>query len=117
MLALVMRSLGVLVGSALVGCLASEPKLRPSRVSQAGGVELVVDTGTASPGGSAIVLVDGIPAHTVMREAPGLLRVQLPSLPRAGMVDVEVSFADGTVVRLEDALEVVAPELEVRARD
>ncbi|MFO7561696.1 MAG: hypothetical protein R6X02_03545 [Enhygromyxa sp.] len=41
----------------------------------------------------------------------------MPSLPRTGHVDVELLFADATVVRLEAAIEVVAPELEVRARD
>jgi hypothetical protein len=116
MLAQVRRSLGVLVGAALMGCLTSEPELRPSTVTQRGGVELVVDTATAARGGPAIVLIDGVPAHTVVIEAPGLLRVRLPSLPRSGMVDVEVSFANGTAIRMEGALEVVAPELEVRAR-
>ena len=63
-----------------------------------------------------MVLVDGVPTHTVVVEAPGLLRVRLPSLPRTGTVDVEVAFADGTVLRMDGALEVVAPELDVRAR-
>lgn len=76
----------------------------------------MVDTATSTTG-PAIVLVGDVPAHHVVVEAPGLLRVQLPSLPRTGTVDVVVSFADGTVVRMADALEVAAPELDVRARN
>ena len=117
MLAPVRRLLGVILASALAGCMGSEPELRPSTVSQRGGVELIVDTATAPRSGPVIVLVDGIPTHSVVVEAPGLLRVRLPSLPRTGEVDVEVAFADGTVVRMERALEVVAPELDVRARN
>jgi hypothetical protein len=116
MLARVRRLLAGIVGSAVAGCLASEPQLRPSTVSQRGGVELIVDIGTPRSG-PAIVLVDGVPAHTVVNEAPGRLRVRLPSLPRTGQVDVEVEFADGTAIHIGNALEVVAPELDVRARN
>lgn len=77
---------------------------------------MVVDTGTTASG-PAIVLVDGIAANSVVIEAAGVLRVRLPSLPSIGLVDVEVSFGDGTVVDIEDGLEVTPPELEVRARD
>lgn len=116
MLAVVRRLLAVLMVSTLSGCTGSEPELRPSIVSQRGGVELIVDTATPQSE-PAIVLVDGIPTHSTVVEAPGLLRVRLPSLPRTGVVDVEVAFADGTVVRMQRALEVVAPELDVRARN
>jgi hypothetical protein len=75
-----------------------------------------VDVGTGHEG-AAIVLVDGMPAHTVVTEAPGLLRAQLPTLPRTGWVDVEVAFADGTSIVMDEALEVLEPELEVRARN
>jgi hypothetical protein len=37
-------------------------------------------------------------------------------LPRTGWVDVEVLFADGTSIVMDEALEVLEPELEVRAR-
>lgn len=116
MLVAVRRVLGVLMVLTLAGCSGSEPELRPSTVSQRGGVELIVDTAT-SHSGAAIVLVDGVPTHSTVLEAPGVLRVQLPSLPRTGTVDVEVAFADGTVVRMPGALEVVAPVLDVRARN
>jgi hypothetical protein len=79
-------------------------------------VELLVNT-RAQGSGAAIVLVDGVPAHAVVIDAPGLVRAQLPSLPRAGDIDVEVFFADGTAIRMDGALEVVESELSVRVRD
>lgn len=106
----------MLLGLALAGCLATESELRPVSVSQRGGVDLHLHVPELR-GGAVIVIVDGVPAHSVVHEAPGLLRARLPALPRSGDVDVEVLFADASVIRLEAALEVVAPELEVRARD
>jgi hypothetical protein len=109
-------SIAALLGLALIGCSTGEPELWPTRVSQHGGVDLHLRV-TTPRGSAVIVLVDGVPAHSVIVEAPGLLRARLPALPRAGEVDVEVLFADATTVRLPGSIEVVAPELEVRARD
>jgi hypothetical protein len=104
------------LGLTLAACFSNEPQLRPTSVSQRGGIELLVDTAAVRGSGAAIVLVDGVPANTVVIEAPGLLRAQLPTLPRTGRVDVEVLFADGTTIVMDEALEVLEPELEVRAR-
>lgn len=118
-----MRSVLVIVAAlGSLACSPARPELSPGRVSQAGGVELWVRLGRAAPGraageGGAIVLVDGVPAHSTVRERPGLLRVRLPSLPRTGRVDVEVEFADGTSIAVPGGLEVVSPEFAVRARD
>ena len=110
------RLSAALLGLALAGCLATESELRPARVSQRGGIDLHLRV-PESRGGAVIVIVEGVPAHSVVHEAPGLVRARLPALPRTGVVDVEILFADASVIRLEGALEVVAPELEVRARD
>jgi hypothetical protein len=112
------RSVLVIVAAAgLLACSTAGPEVSPGRISQAGGVELWVRLGRAAGEGGAIVLVDGVPAHSTVLERPGLLRVRLPSLPRTGLVDVEVEFADGTSLGVPGGLEVVSPELAVRARD
>lgn len=110
------RSAAVLLSLALTRCSTSDPTLWPATVSQRGGVDLYVRIHEHHEGG-VIVLVDGLPAHSVVLEGPKLLRARLPALPRAGRVDVEVLFEDGTVARLERAIHIVALGLEVRARD
>lgn len=104
----------MIVGLALFGCASLEPEIYPAKVTQAGGVELRIRLGGAGGNGSAIVLIDGVPTHSTVVEAPGLLRVRLPPLPRPGVVDAEVRFADGSSVHIPGELEVVSPELQVR---
>lgn len=109
--------LGAIAALALLACPAAAPELHPATVSQTGGVELSLSIGRVAGEGSAIVLVDGLPTHSTVVEAPGLLRVRLPPLPRGGRVDIEVEFADGTSIEIPSGLEVRSPGLEVRARD
>jgi hypothetical protein len=97
------------------GCGPGEPSLRPAQVSERGNVELRVELDEPAAG-PVVVLVDGIPAHSVVVEDPHRVRVQLPSLPRTGAVDVEVVYASGRTLRLHSALEVTPATLDVRAR-
>ena len=100
----------------LASCSSSAPELSPTTVSQRGGEQLRIWTGEELGDAGVVVLIDGVPAHAVVVEAPGLVRVRLPSLPRAGEVDVEVLGAGGSVVSVA-GLEVTAPALDVRARE
>lgn len=102
-------------GLAMIGCPTVEPELTPTSVSQSGGDELRLRIPAAQ--GAAIVLVDRVAASSVVVIAPGVVQARLPTLPRTGSVDVEVLLEDDVVVRLPGALDVVAPELKVRARD
>jgi len=113
----VRRAIAAILALTVTGCPRSEPRLRPTTVSQHGGVELQLAVPSKRERGAAIVLVDGIPVQSVVFESPGVIRARLPSLPRTGYVDVEVLFADDSTVHLPGALEVVAPKLNVRARD
>jgi hypothetical protein len=97
----------------LASCCSSERELSPTTVSQRGGEELHVWVGEHDGDGGVVVLVDGVPAHSALIMAPGLVRARLPSVPRPGEVDVEVLVADGTSVRVA-RLEVTAPLLDVR---
>jgi hypothetical protein len=89
--------------------------MHPRRVSQRGGERLYLETRARAEAG-VVVLIDGIPGNEVVVEGPKLVRVNLPSLPRAGIVDVEVIHADESVERIV-GLEVVAPRIDVRTRD
>jgi hypothetical protein len=128
------RSCGVLAILALAGCSGATPKLSPTTVARDGAI-LRVDLGVSGLGvsglgvsglgvsglgvsgqGSVIVLVDDVPAHSIVIDAPGRLRAELPPLPRSGVVDVEIRFADGTSVTIVEGLEVAPSELEVRPR-
>lgn len=82
------------------------------RLSQAGG-ELLL-RGEQFGVGGAVVLIDGVPAQSVVRESSDVIRARVPPLPRAGTVDVELLSADGARVVASSGLTVVAPELEVR---
>ncbi|KIG14670.1 hypothetical protein DB30_06481 [Enhygromyxa salina] len=96
----------VLAGS----CVSQEITLAQQRLAQSGGeLELI---GDLNGHGAAIVLVDGVAAHSAVLDGQRL-SVQVPPLPRAGLVDVELVFADGTHERLLGALTVSAPSLNV----
>jgi hypothetical protein len=81
-------------------------------ISQSGG-ELVIAVARAGQGG-VVVMIDGVAAQSVVREAEDVLRVRVPALPRSGAVDVELWFADGSSTRLDGALRVSAPRVDVR---
>jgi hypothetical protein len=83
-----------------------------SGISQAGG-ELVL-RGDFGGGRGVVVLVDGVAASDAVFESPTCLRVRVPPLPRGGIVDVELRFADGENIQLGDALRVSAPPLDIR---
>ncbi len=100
----------------LGACGPSVGEVSPTTVSQIGGVELLLRTPVAIGEGGVVVLVDKVPASAVVVEAPRLVRARLPSLPRAGVVDVELLSAEGSLVTVAQ-LEVTAPVLDVRARE
>ena len=100
---------------ASAGC-GSQPSVVPRRVSQRGGERLYLRTQRRVEPGPLVVLVDGVPGNEVVVEGAKLIRVNLPSLPREGMVEVELIHADESVERIA-GLEVIAPTLDVRARD
>jgi hypothetical protein len=102
----------LVLGLAL-GC--SRPFEVASDISQAGG-ELIV-RGDFGGGRGVIVLVDGVAASGAVFESPTCLRVRVPRLPRSGVVDVQLLFADVEHVEsieLGGALRVSAPPLEIR---
>jgi hypothetical protein len=107
--------LALLALLALAGCPSATPELSPATVARDGAI-LQVDLGSVGGKGSVIVLVDDVPAHSIVIDAPGRVSAQLPPLPRSGVVDVEIRFVDGTSVTIVDGLEVAPSELEVRPR-
>jgi hypothetical protein len=62
------------------------------------------------------VLVDGVPASAVVFESPTCVRARVPALPRSGLVDVRLVFANAERAEIElgGALRVSAPPLEIR---
>ncbi|PRQ07766.1 hypothetical protein [Enhygromyxa salina] len=92
------------------GCGATEVRLAQDRLPQSGGeLELV---GDVEGHGAVVVLVDGVAAHSAELDGHRL-RVRVPALPRSGVVDVELAFADGVHEKLLGALTVSAPSLNV----
>lgn len=93
-----------------------------SEISQAGGE--VVLRGDFGGGRGVVVLVDGVAASDAVFESPTCVRVRVPALPRSGVVDVQLLFADGEPIeggaerveeiRLDGALRVSAPPIEIR---
>jgi hypothetical protein len=87
-------------------------------ISQAGG-ELIV-RGEFGAGRGVVVLVDGVAASGAVFESHTCVRVRVPPLPRSGVVDVQLLFANdehgehGERVELGGALRVSAPPLEIR---
>ncbi|PRQ04042.1 hypothetical protein ENSA5_11650 [Enhygromyxa salina] len=97
---------------AVSSCGPPELEVVGGSVPRSGGVELKL-LGDFGGHGAVIVLIDGVPAHGAVVESPHLLRVRVPPLPRAGTVDVELSFADGARMELNEALVVRAPDVDV----
>jgi hypothetical protein len=97
-----------------IACARPQLELAPREVSQIGGEELRLRGDFAGHGG-VVVLIDEVPAHAAVLDAPDRLRVRVPPLPRTGMVDLELVFADGEHMQLSDVLRVTAPPLEIRA--
>jgi hypothetical protein len=93
-----------------LGC--RQPFEVESGISQAGG-ELTI-RGDFGGGRAVVVLVDGVAASGVVFESATCVRARVPALPRSGVVDVELRFADGETIQLDDALQVSAPPLEIR---
>lgn len=81
-------------------------------ISQAGG-EVIV-RGDFGAGRGVVVLVDGVAASGVVFESTTCVRARVPALPRSGVVDVQLLFADGDEITLGGALRVSAPPLEIR---
>ncbi len=105
----------LLLAALLSGCSAGPSELSPTTLAQTGGeLRVRVPEGTGEAG--VIVLVDSVAAHATVIEAPGVVRVRVPSLPRVGQVTVELLRADGTRVVLGE-LEVSEPRFDVRARE
>jgi hypothetical protein len=92
------------------GC--SRPFEVETGISQGGG-ELTI-RGDFGGGRGVVVLVDGVAASGAVFESATCMRVRVPSLPRSGTVDVELVFADDERIKLEGALQVSAPSLEIR---
>jgi hypothetical protein len=104
------RLVPLLVLVSALGC--GRPFEVESDISQAGG-ELIV-RGDFGAGRGVVVLVDGIAASGAVFESTTCVRVRVPRLPRSGVVDVQLSFADGDQIDLGGALRVSAPPLEIR---
>ena len=92
----------------LLACSSPSFELLEGRVSASGGERLHL-RGDFSGHGAVIVSVDGVPARAVVIDGAHSIEVELPPLPRAGFVEVELRFADGHELRREAALEVVSP--------
>lgn len=104
------RLLPLLVLVCALGC--GQPFEVQPDISQAGG-ELIV-RGDFGVGRGVIVLVDGVAASDAVFESTTCLHVQVPRLPRSGVVDVQLSFADGEQIEIGGALRVSAPPLLIR---
>jgi hypothetical protein len=110
------RLVSLLVLVTALGC--GRPFEVESDISQAGG-ELIV-RGDFGAGRGVVVLVDGIAASGSVFESPTCLRVRVPALPRSGVVDVQLLFANAENgeqaerIELGGALRVSAPPLEIR---
>lgn len=90
-------------------------------ITQAGG-ELIV-RGDFGAGRGVVVLVDGVAASSAVFESNTCVRVRVPPLPRSGVVDVQLLFANGEhgeqvehgeKIEIGGALRVSAPPLEIR---
>ena len=95
--------------SLAAGC--SRPYEVASGISQAGG-ELIVRGEFGGRG--VVVLVDGVPTSGTVVESSTCVRVRVPALPRSGLVPVDLEFADGERIKLDGALRVSAPPIEIR---
>ena len=93
----------------MMGCAPASLELVETSIDRSGGTLHV--RGDVASHGALIVSVDGVPGRGVVVDGPRSASVEVPALPREGIVDVQLQFADGHAVVLESALEVAAPRL------